>query len=132
MIATLSLDEPFRTLVTNGRFRIEADAPRGGLGGTAGLRPHELLEAALAACMNISVRLQAHELGAGPVQVRTSVDLDRSRPGEAAYRFRFRIDGALPAPQRERLEAAARGCELGQTLHRACSLVEAPGLELAP
>ncbi len=132
MIATRSLDGPFRTLVTNGRVCIDSDAAREGRGGGGGLRPHELLEAALAACMNISVRHQAEALGVGPVEVRTAVQLDRSRPGEAAYHFRFRIEGELAAEERRRLESAARSCLLGHTLRRAVSLVEDPGLELAP
>lgn len=132
MIVARSLDAPFRTAAGNGKLHIESDAAREGRGGGGGLRPHELLEAALAACMNISVRHQAEALGAGPVEVRTAVQLDRSRPGEARYHFRFRIDGDLTAAHREALEAAARSCVLGQTLRRAAALVEDPGLELEP
>ncbi len=132
MIVARSLEAPFRTLVTNGRLRIDSDAARGGRGGGGGLRPHELLEAALAACMNISVRHEAEALGIGPVEVCTAVQLDRSRPGEAAYHFRARIDGPLDGEQRRRLEAAARSCLLGQTLRRAVTLVEDPGLEVTP
>jgi putative redox protein len=132
MILTRSLEAPYRTVATDGRFQIGADTHKLGRGGDGGLRPHQLLEAALATCMNISVRLEAQGLGAGPVEVRTAVQLDRSRPGEAAYHFRFRIDGDLTAPQREALEATARSCLLGQTLRRAVSLVEDLGLEVAP
>ncbi len=132
MITTRSLEAPFRTLATNGKLRIESDAAREGRGGGGGLRPHELLEAALAACMNISVRHRADDLGVPPVEVRTAVQLDRSRPGEAAYHFRFRVEGELTTAQRRVLEETARSCVLSQTLRRTVSLVEDPGLELEP
>ncbi len=39
MIATRSLDGPFRTLVTNGKLHIDSDAAREGRGGGAGSAP---------------------------------------------------------------------------------------------
>jgi putative redox protein len=132
MVKTRSLEAPYRTLVTNGKTQVPADTRKDGRGGEQGLRPHELLEAAVAACMNIGVRLEAEARGLGPVAVRTAVQLDRARPGVASFRFRCRVDGALDAAQRAALERTARGCAVGQTLQRAIELVEDGGLELEP
>lgn len=130
MVRTSGAAERYRTTVSNGRLELTADTVKDGVGGAAGFRPHALLEAALASCMNISVRLRADELGLGPVAVATAVELDRSRPGMAAYRCRVRLEGAFTAAQRADLLAAARGCAVGQTLRRQ-PVFEVTGEEVA-
>lgn len=47
-------------------------------GGNQGFRPHELLEAALATCMNIHLRMYAANHGIELGEVTTKVTLDRS------------------------------------------------------
>ena len=83
MVTTQSTSRPYRTLVSRAQVRIEADAVKDGRGSGERLRPHELLEAALASCMNISARLEAEARGLGPVEVRTVVSIDRTQPGKA-------------------------------------------------
>jgi putative redox protein len=56
MVTTASTAARYGATVTNGRVETRADAMKGSAGGSDGFRPHELLEAAVAACMNISAR----------------------------------------------------------------------------
>jgi putative redox protein len=49
----------FDTWFTNGKHEGHCDAPVEKGGGDAGFGPHELLEAALAGCLNIWVRVYA-------------------------------------------------------------------------
>ena len=126
------MDRFFVSSVEYLKTRVLADTIKLGRGGEQGLRPHELLEAAVAACMNIGVRLEAEALGLPPVEVWTTVRLDRSRPGIASYRFRCRIEGENDPNQRAALEKAVRGCAVGQTLRRTFELVEDGSLELDP
>src|SRR5215471_14784452 len=67
-----------------------ADTIKDGAGGSAGLRPHELLEASLATCMAISARmaLAAMGLAHGEASVRVRVHLERE---ESATRFRYEL-----------------------------------------
>ena len=132
MVTTQSTSRPYRTLVSRAQVRIEADAVKDGRGSGERLRPHELLEAALASCMNISARLEAEARGLGPVEVRTVVSIDRTQPGKAIYRYRCRVDGPLRPDERASLEAAAAACALGQTLLRTAVLAVEPTLEVAP
>jgi putative redox protein len=97
---------------------------KGSAGGSDGFRPHELLEAAVAACMNISARLKADEMGLGPVEVATEVSLDRSQAARAVFRCQVRVGGALTDDQRAALKDAAFHCAVSQTLLRECVLVE--------
>ncbi len=115
----------YETSITNGRTETSADTVKEGVGGVAGFRPHEILEAALASCMNITVRLKADELGLALAAVRTEVSLDRAEPGKAVYRYQLRVDGQLTAEQRAILEEAASRCPVSQTLLRQPTLARA-------
>jgi putative redox protein len=123
MVKTTSRATRYQTAVTNGRTETSADTVKEGVGGTGGFRPHEILEAALASCMNISVRLKADELGLAIAAVRTEVSLDRTVPGKAVYEYSLQIDGQLRADERAALEEAASHCAVSQTLRREPSLV---------
>jgi putative redox protein len=123
MVKTTSNTARYQTAVTNGRTETSADTVKEGVGGTAGFRPHEILEAALASCMNITVRLKADELGLAIAAVRTEVSLDRTVPGKAVYKYSLQIEGQLTADERATLEEAASRCAVSQTLRREPSLV---------
>lgn len=123
MVKTTSKTTRYQTTVTNGRTETSADTVKEGVGGTVGFRPHEILEAALASCMNISVRLKADELGLAVAAVRTEVSLDRTVPGKAVYKYSLQLDGELTADERATLEEAAARCAVSQTLRREPSLV---------
>jgi putative redox protein len=58
-----------------------ADTFKNGTGGSAGMRPHELLEASLATCMTISARMALADLGlpGGEASVRVRVRLERKQ-----------------------------------------------------
>jgi putative redox protein len=78
MIETKSTFDDFHCYLSNGTIDFDADAPilKGGLGN--GFRPHELLEAALASCINITIRMIAKEKKIKMDHVSTIVELERS------------------------------------------------------
>ncbi len=127
MVKTTTAARSYRTTVTNGRIETIADTTKAGAGSLEGFRPHELLEAAVAACMGISARLKADELGAGPVEVATEVSLDRSEAGRAIFWGRVSVSGARTEAERAVLEDAAFHCAVSQTLRRDCVLMRADG-----
>ena len=101
MIEAVSLPEPwqvaFRTGGPAGHEGV-ADTLKAGVGGSAGMRPHELLEASLATCMAISARMALADLGVsdadtgGGVGVR--VELERGQ-SVTRFRYEFLLDAAL-------------------------------------
>jgi len=123
MVRSTSDAARYRTTVTNGRVQAIADTQKSS-GSSDAFRPHELLEAALATCMNISVRLKADAMSLGPIEVATEVALDRSQEGRAVFRYRLRLSGELSGEQRTALEDAAFHCSVGRTLLRECVLLE--------
>ena len=63
MIVSKSTGIPYYTYFTNSKHEFFADAPPAKGGSDAGFRPHELLEASLACCLNMWLRMYADKNG---------------------------------------------------------------------
>jgi putative redox protein len=118
MIAATGGPARYRTRFSNGTSEAAADttADKGGSGD--GFRPHELLEAALATCVNMTVRMYAAKHAIALAGVTTRVSLDRSDPAQAVFRYEVELEGALTPADREKLLDAARACPVRRTLSR--------------
>jgi putative redox protein len=93
-----------------------ADTHKNGVGGTAGLRPHELLESAVATCLAIAARMALAERGLADEGVAVRVEVIRQAD---ATRFRWDLD--LPPrleDQREHLVARLESSPVRSTLSR--------------
>jgi putative redox protein len=96
------------------RHSTSPDPDKGGAG--AGFGPHELIEAALATCMTITVRKQAEKDGIPLAAGRCEVRLDRSDPIEPVFRHALIFDGPLSVEQETQLRQAAAMCPVARTL----------------
>lgn len=116
MITARELGKGYRNAIGNERVSAQADMPvdKGGAGD--GFRPHELLEAALAACMSMTVRIAAEKYGYPLEQVEVSVTLDRSVPEAYAFEYALKLDGPLDEAQRQRLARAAAQCPVSKSI----------------
>jgi len=116
MITTQSREPRYLVQFTDGKHQADADVPpvKGGQG--AGIGPHELLEASLACCINMWIRMKADQLGipAGPISV--TVSLKRDHPQEAIFNYTVKLDGPLSQAQRATLLEAADNCPVRRTL----------------
>jgi putative redox protein len=92
MVEGEPLAAPWQVRLRAGGNEAVADTAKDGTGGCAGMRPHELLEASLAACMTITARMALAGLGLADAGVAVRVHLER---GEQATRFRYEL--VLPA-----------------------------------
>ena len=75
MISTISETPPYRVQFTDGRHSALADTTQDKGGRESGFRPHELLKAALAACMNMAATMYAAKHAIPLTQVITKVTL---------------------------------------------------------
>jgi putative redox protein len=95
MIRSSSLDAPFQVSFTNGEIASIADVPKDKGGAGCGFGPHQLLEAALATCLTITLRKFAAEhhfpLESAAVEVR----LDRSQAPDISLVYTFRLEEPL-------------------------------------
>jgi putative redox protein len=116
LIKCYSKEAKFDTWFTNGKHEAHCDAPREKGGGDSGFGPHELLEAALAGCLNIWLRMYAASHDIPLAGIMTEVALDRQTPGEARFSYALDLKGPLTEGQRQDLLQAAQTCPVHQTL----------------
>ena len=118
MITTESDSTAYVTRVASGVHQTTADTVEEFGGGGAGFRPHEFLEAALASCLNIWMRMKATEHGIKLSGVSTTVKLSKDNPSEANFEYAIQLEGSLTRAQEDLLLSAADNCPVRQTLGR--------------
>jgi hypothetical protein len=82
VVASDSANIPYRTRFSAAGHEAYSDASEVKGGAGAGFGPHELLEASVACCINIWLRMYADKNGIPLSGVRVDVCLNRETPGE--------------------------------------------------
>jgi putative redox protein len=121
MIKSTSERASYQTSFTNGQDVSKADATSGKGGGGGGFHPDELLEAALASSMNITVRIFAEKHSIPLTSVSITVTLDQNYPDETIFNYALEFTGTLSESDRQSLAEAARSCPVRQTLSKKLS-----------
>jgi len=105
MIQVDSLPSAYRGIVRSSSHELASDAPVAKGGGGMGFGAHGLLEASLAACLNMAVRMHADQKGIPLEHVSTRVTL--SWPDAQVSKFEYSVDltGPLSAEQCAELHA---------------------------
>jgi putative redox protein len=118
MIRATSEPARYLTRFSDGDHQAFSDTTVDKGGEHSGFRPHDLLEAALASCVNMTVRMYADNHGIPLRAVTTNVRLDRTRPGEVVFQYEVGLDGDLTVEQQDRLLHAASACPVRRTLSK--------------
>ena len=121
MIKATSEKLSYKTSFTNGQSVSLSDTTDNKGASGAGFRPHELLEAALASCMNMSIRMFAEKYSMPLSTVSTTVKLDRSNPDEAIFSYTLDLIGPLSENERQLLTKSVQYCPVRQTLSKTFS-----------
>lgn len=116
MIKASSIDQSCQTVFTNGDQSGIADLPvvKGGAG--LGFGPHELLEAALATCMVMTVRMVADKHHLPLTSVNCEVQIDRSAVESVVLAYVLSVEGDLTTEQQQQIQEAAARCPVARTL----------------
>jgi len=124
----------FQLQVRTGKHQLFADEPADFGGLDSGPSPFQLLGAALAACMTMTVRLYADRKGWLVKRVRTAVGHTRELDQTPRDRFDVRLafDGELNAEQRERLVEIAGKCPVHRALTEGARFNVMESVEPAP
>jgi putative redox protein len=102
-------------VTVDGRFRLVTDEPASLGGEDTAPSPHELLPAALAACVSTQLVLYARAKGWELGRVAVAVDYDhKARPPHCTVDVR--VDEPLSPEQVARLEKVAAGCPVRRVL----------------
>lgn len=104
------------TQFSNGSYESLADVPLEKGGDGKGFGPHELIEAALATCLTITVKLAARKYDIPLSGARCAVRLDRSVPGQVTLTYDLQLDGNLTDEQSAKLHDVASRCPVSKTM----------------
>ena len=118
MIKTFSQSTPLQVQFSNERHSALADTTQDKGGNDSGFRPHELLEAALATCMNMTATIYANKHDIPLTKVVTKVSLDRSGTEEVVFSYVLELEGDMTTEQRDAVKSAIRVCPVRKTLSR--------------
>jgi putative redox protein len=126
MIRSFSLDVPYQIALSNGSQSAVADLPREKGGEGKGFGPHELLEAALATCVTMTVRMYAAKYNIPMAGVQCAVRLDRSVPNAVTLHYDLSFGGPVTDEQANQLREAASKCPVARTLTGAIAVQPVP------
>ena len=117
MIAATARAARFESSFSDGAHSGLADATREDGGQAAGFKPHALLEAALATCITITIRMYAERKGLSLPGLETRVKLDQSRSDAPVLRYDVDLGRAeLSEELRSRLLRVAEACPVHKLL----------------
>ena len=119
MITCTKGPEDWQVLASDGVHALISDTTPEHGGGADGFRPHDLLEAALGSCINITLRMYAKRLGVELKGVKVEVNLKQDDPETSLFEYKIELDGDLSDEQRAKLLRAARSCPVHKTLTKA-------------
>lgn len=108
LITSSSQLERYKTLFSDGKHQAYSDTTSDKGGRNNGFRPHELLEAALASCMNRSIRVHAERDRILLERVVTKVTLDKGSADKGILKSAGELEGNLTSDQRATLLEAVR------------------------
>ena len=105
----------YQVQLENGRHKFSADEPKELGGADTAPAPDELLEASLASCTAITLRMYADRKGWMIPTIEVSVSLERIE-GKTVFTRQITIQGEVAEEQRQRLLQIAKACPVSKTL----------------
>jgi len=108
------LSSPMRIIVEIDQYRLAMEISAENDGHSAGPNPHDLYDAALAACKALTVLWFAHQKKLSIENLEITVTRDNSREPSGIYRLRAdsKLTGTLDYRQKTELMQVARRCPI--------------------
>lgn len=122
MITSFIEQAAYRVTNQNEKHTIYADEPVEIGGKDTALSPDELLEAALASCTLITLRMYTNHKQWNTGKINISVSLQREE-GKTRITRQLKFEHPLTAEQIERLKQVAKSCPVSKTLSAASELI---------
>lgn len=119
VVAHLNTTDGFTTQISNGRNSLVADEPKSAGGDDGGMAPFELLQAALGACTNMTLKLYAARKKWPLSEVYTHMSFRRDTIDNEKIETitkKIELEGDLSEEQKQRLLEIAARCPVNKTL----------------
>jgi putative redox protein len=124
VVTTYSENSKYRTRFTVDGHTAYADASKEKGGAGAGFGPHALLEASVACCINIWLRMYADKNGIALSGVTVELRLNRQTGKKTMIEYAVDLEGDLSENQRHHLHQQIATCPVSQTLLKGFSFQE--------
>lgn len=121
MIQSFIADDNYRVTHSNGRHVLYADEPPEKGGKDTAPTPDELLEAALASCTLVTLRMYTSHKQWNVGEIKVKVSLVREKEKTIITRELY-FEHAVSAEQQQRLAQVAKACPVSKTLANASEL----------
>ena len=108
--------EHYRLTLKNGEHEFYADEPKTLGGGDTAPAPDDLLEASLASCTAITLRMYADRKEWKVDTIEVSVNVERVANNKTVFSRKILFTGDIDAEQKERLLQIAKACPVSKTL----------------
>lgn len=118
MIISESKMENYCTEILNDNTIIFSDVTEEKGGKGQYFRPHDLLCAGLASCLNITTRMILDRKNIKYEKVIIKVDLDRSDENKTKFLYNIDIMGNISNEEKENIIKAVRNCPVRKTLSK--------------
>lgn len=119
IVAHLNLNDGFSTQISNGKHSLLADEPKSLGGEDLGFSPFELLQAALGACTNMTLKLYAQHKKWDLKEVYTHLSFNAKLIEDKKIETitkKIELEGNLSPDQKKRLIAIAAKCPVNKSL----------------
>jgi putative redox protein len=123
MIVCKSDVKKYKATISNEKNEMTYEAPAEKGGVESGFTPFEMLEAALAADMNVAIRVYAEKTGFPLTNVTTYVSVDKSNTSEALIKYSVKLEGELNSQQKKLLLQSALQTPVRSTLSKRISVL---------
>jgi putative redox protein len=123
MIICKSDAKKYKTTISNEKDEMTYEAPADKGGKESGFTPYEMLEAALAADMNVAIRMYADNMAFPLTEVTTYVSVDKSNTSEALIKYSIKLEGDLNSQQKKLLLQSALQTPVRSTLSKRISVL---------
>ena len=108
--------EHYRLTLKNGEHEFYADEPEDVGGGDTAPAPDDLLEASLASCTAITLRMYADRKEWKLDSITVSVNAERTGKNKTVFTRNIVLKGDIRTEQKERLLQIAKACPVSKTL----------------
>jgi len=118
MVISTSGKENYYTSVSNEFAETYADATKDKGGSGQYFRPHDLICAGYASCLNMTVRMVLEKMDIHYQDVKVKVDLDRSREDKTIFLYDVEIVADMDSQTKELVIRTAKNCPVRKTLSK--------------
>jgi putative redox protein len=115
MITSSIANENYIVTHSNGRHTFFADEPEDKGGKDTAPTPDELLEAALASCTLVTIRMYTNHKQWNVGEIKISVSLNREKD-QTVFTRQLKFEHEISEEQKQRLMQVAKACPVSKTL----------------